>query len=405
MLKKRKLIYLMGLILTSIQCSKTESILERAMSSPDSAIQRVVKQLDKHEVQLLLTQIDTNQATEMNFHSSFFNLDEGHYFYPASTAKLPIAALTLQKLRELQSSGILIDADTPFTIRTQQGVPVKLNDPSQEEGALTFSHLIKKIFLVSDNDAYNYLFDFLGRDYINSELKGVGLNNTQIFHKFLFGADNETTWEYTFFNSEGDTLYHQGSITSSFKQSNQNLKGVVKGKGFLSEGTLVNSPMDFSKKNRISILDLEGILKRLMFPQAFPKSKQFRLADTDYEFLRFWMSRSTLESQFPNYDNGEYWDSYNKFFIHGDQKGMMTDQIRIHNKVGYAYGTLTDVAFIQDKEFDLAFFLTATILVNENEIFNDDIYEFDNVGIPFLASLGRFVLEELRKNKSAIKEP
>ena len=48
MLKKRKLIYLMGLILTSIQCSKTESILERAMSSPDSAIQRVVKQLDKH---------------------------------------------------------------------------------------------------------------------------------------------------------------------------------------------------------------------------------------------------------------------------------------------------------------------------------------------------------------------
>jgi hypothetical protein len=236
-------------------------------------------------------------------------------------------------------------------------------------------------------------------------LKGVGLNNTQIFHKFLFGADNETTWEYTFFNSEGDTLYHQGSITSSFKQSNQNLKGVVKGKGFLSEGTLVNSPMDFSKKNRISILDLEGILKRLMFPQAFPKSKQFRLADTDYEFLRFWMSRSTLESQFPNYDNGEYWDSYNKFFIHGDQKGMMTDQIRIHNKVGYAYGTLTDVAFIQDKEFDLAFFLTATILVNENEIFNDDIYEFDNVGIPFLASLGRFVLEELRKNKSAIKEP
>ena len=28
----------------------------------------------------------------------------------------------------------------------------------------------KKIFLVSDDNAYNYLFDFLGTDYINKEL-------------------------------------------------------------------------------------------------------------------------------------------------------------------------------------------------------------------------------------------
>ena len=45
------------------------------------------------------------------------------------------------------------------------------------------------------------------------------------------------------------------------------------------------------------------------------------------------------------------------------------------------------------------FFLTATILVNENKIFNDDIYESDQIGIPFLAALGRAVLEELKKDK------
>ena len=36
---------------------------------------------------------------------------------------------------------------------------------TQEKGIVTVNHLIKKIFLVSDNDAYNYLFDFLGTGY------------------------------------------------------------------------------------------------------------------------------------------------------------------------------------------------------------------------------------------------
>ena len=45
---------------------------------------------------------------------------------------------------------------------------------------------------------------------------------------------------------------------------------------------------------------------------------------------------------------------------------------------------------------NIEFFLTVTILVNENMIFNDDIYEFEQVGIPFLGALGRAVLEEIR---------
>jgi hypothetical protein len=74
----------------------------------------------------------------------------------------------------------------------------------------------------------------------------------------------------------------------------------------------------------------------------------------------------------------------------------MIPEIRIYNKVGYAYGTLTDVAYIRDENNNIEFFLTATILVNENMIFNDDIYEFEQIGIPFLGALGRAVLEEIR---------
>ena len=381
MLKFKIFFIILQVAFIVVQCNKRpKPILDRVMNSSNVAIQKVLK---------------------LRFRSSSFQLDEENYFYPASAVKLPITALVLQKLRELNSLGVKINANTPFEIRDSKGKAIQLSDSTQHKGKLTIAHLIKKIFLVSDNNAYNYLFDFLGRDYINYELKAKGLENTKIFHKFLLGSDNTTTWEYTFFDPSGKPLYHQNSISSKFKEQNQNLKEILKGKGFIENGILVPRPMDFKTKNRISLLDLEGILMRLIFPEIFSTNQQFGLKNEDYEFLRFWMSRSTLESSSPNYNNGEYWDSYGKFFIYGDQKGEMSDQIRIYNKVGYAYGTLTDVAYIHDEESDLKFFLTATVLANENKIFNDDNYEYETVGIPFLARLGALILDAVKLDKAS----
>ena len=66
---------------------------------------------------------------------------------------------------------------------------------------------------------------------------------------------------------------------------------------------------------------------------------------------------------------------------------------------GDAYGTLTDVAYITVPEEDIAFFLTATIHVNSNGIFNDDVYEYDRLGFPFLGALGREVLAYERQRR------
>ena len=57
--------------------------------------------------------------------------------------------------------------------------------------------------------------------------------------------------------------------------------------------------------------------------------------------------------------------------------------------MGYAYGYLTDCAYIINRETNKEYIITATIHVNENGIFNDDNYEYETIGIPFLAELGR----------------
>ena len=89
------------------------------------------------------------------------------------------------------------------------------------------------------------------------------------------------------------------------------------------------------------------------------------------------------------YDKTEYYDSYVKFLMFGDVTQPMPEYIKIYNKVGYAYGTLTDCAYIHDIRNNVEFMVTATILVNKDGIFNDDAYEYDEIGIPFLAQLGR----------------
>jgi len=373
--------------------SCTESTpLEQALSNSEPGVSKILEIAEKHEVQIRYTQIKRGENNLPEFTTYSLFEDSETYFYPASTAKLPVAALALQRIRELQAEGVAIDRNTPFHIRDRDHQPIALEDSTALNRNLSIAHLIKKIFLVSDNDAYNYLFDLLGTDYINRELRDKGLKETSIHHKFLFGADNNTTWEYHFIDHL-DTLYYQPSIRAKQTISNGNLKAMVKGIGYIDGSELVNRPFDFTSKNRISINDLEGILKRIVFPEVFDLNERFGLLDEDYEFLQYWMSRNTLESNDPDYStNPDLYDSYVKFFIYGDQKGAMTDNVRIFNKVGDAYGTLTETAFIQDRLSGAEFLLTATVHVNENQIFNDNIYEYDSIGFPFMGGLGRAIL-------------
>ena len=51
----------------------------------------------------------------------------------------------------------------------------------QQMGRPTIAHYIKKILLVSDNDAFNRLYEFLGQQYINTTLHQMGYTEVQIY--------------------------------------------------------------------------------------------------------------------------------------------------------------------------------------------------------------------------------
>ena len=357
-----------------------------------------------YKVQIIYSQIDRRKNGKAGFTDHYFNINDSSYFYPASTVKLPIAILALQKLNELKIAGL--DKNTTMISEAgYSGQTEVYNDPSTPDGRPTIEHYIKKILLVSDNDAFNRLYEFLGQEYINNRLHKMGYKEVQIIHRLdisLSEDENRHTNPVRFFDTSGKLIYEKPLGASKLLYAERNTK---MGKGFYRGDQLVHEPFDFSKKNRMSLKTLHNIVRSVMFPEAIPKKQRFDLTKSDYEFLRKYMSITPFESKFPFYDRENYWDSYVKFLFYGSEKIPMKEGIRIFNKVGDAYGFLIDAAYFADYNNNVEFMLSAVIHCNSDGIFNDDKYDYDQVGFPFMKHLGQVIYDlELKRTKKVVPD-
>jgi hypothetical protein len=387
-------IFLITLLMFSCKTSNT-LIVDKILKDP--YLKEIVMN-PNHEVQILYTRIDKKTKKLTTFK---FNINPDQYFYPASTVKMPVAILSLQKINELNQKGVDINKDD-IMMHAELSTLLKpaFSDTTTLDRKPRISRYVEKLFVVSDNDAYNRLYEWLGQDYINQSLHSIGITNKSVInHRLALSGltqeDNKKTNNIRFFRN-AQLLYNQPEMVAAYTWIHQ-AKNAVKGLGFIDDrDSLVQSPFDFSHKNFYTIEDMDATLKRVIMPENFPKNQQFNLTADDYTFLKKCMS--DLPAKYAFYPAPEYYDSYVKFLMFGDSKASIPDHMKIYNKVGTAYGYLTDCAYIEDTKNNISFFLTATIHVNKNNIYNDGIYEYDEVGLPFLAKLGQaFYNYELKK--------
>jgi hypothetical protein len=358
----------------------------------------------ENKIQIIYTQIDRRKNGKPEFIDHYFNINDSSYFYPASTVKLPIAILALQRLNELKIAG-LDKNSTMISEASYSGQTEVYNDPSTPDGRPTIEHYIKKILLVSDNDAFNRLYEFLGQEYINNTLHKMGYKEVQIIHRLdisLSEDENRHTNPVNFFDTNGKLIYEKPLEASELVYATRNTK---MGNGFYRGTQLINEPFDFSKKNRMSLKTLHNIVRSVMFPEAVPKKQRFNITKDDYDFLRKYMSMTPLESKFPFYDKENYWDNYVKFLMYGSEKIPGKQSIRIFNKVGDAYGFLIDVTYTADFNNKVEFMLSAVIHCNSDGIFNDDKYDYAEVGFPFMKHLGQVIYDhELKRKKNRLPD-
>ncbi|MGB3775507.1 MAG: serine hydrolase [Leeuwenhoekiella sp.] len=374
---KNPALLLIIFLLYSSLSGQTRDQLSDLLSTSGPEIARVMYSLSDYELQIQYTRISRDSKDNPVFKTMDYQVDSTHYFYPASSVKFPVAVLALEKfIGKKLKSGKKINLDTPYKIDSDTVISSLRKD-------------VEAIFAVSDNEAYNRLYELLGRDSINTSLKNIGIKNVKIVHRLSTPNSAEAVTKAVIFNPEGK----YPTIFKGYRSSEiaaLQFESAHKGVGYTENDSLISGKFDFSKKNYFPISAQQELMKRVIFPLEYAKDEHFNLDKKTRTFLLDAMHKTPRNL---GYDEAHYQDSYGKFFIFGDSKEEIPRYIQIFNKVGYAYGTLTDNAYIKDTKNKVEFLLTATILVNQNEVFNDGVYEFDTMGIPFLAKLGRIIYD------------
>jgi hypothetical protein len=377
------------------------TFIESLMKQKPEQFGAILNNPDEYRLQLFYTQIDRDENNIPHFKEYSYRLNPEEYFYPASTVKMPLAILALDKINNLNIPGFS-KSSTLYYDSVGARQEVIYNNPYAVNGKQTIEQAIREIFLVSDNNAANRLFEFVGQENIHTKLAEKGYKDAYIRNRLELGRTQEEsrqTQAIDAYDDNGKLVYHFNSQYNKQPLPNYN---VQLGKGYLNNNdSLINSPLDFSTKNRINLNDLHHILQSVLFYDQTPKAQQFNLTKEDRQFLMKWMHTLPTASTYPTYDTADYWPAYCKFMLMGAEKKPIPSNIKIFNKVGDAYGFLLDISYIVDTVNKVEFMLSGVMYCNKDGILNDSKYDYETIGFPFYKNIGRLFYDyELKRKKS-----
>jgi len=379
---------------------KNVDIQEILSSIQDSTTKAVLANPATFRYQIVYTQINRDKNGVPHLKNYTLQVDPAKYFNPASMVKMPLAFLSLEKLHELNKPEINKHTTILFDSSYQRQVSMYA-DSSSKNKKPSIAHLIKRAFLISENDPYNRMYQFIGQSDINKKLLQKGYGSTKITRQFMGYTEdqNRHTNGIRFVNDKNTLLYEQAPQynTDSFSFGASILIGNAH---WNSKDELVQGPFDFTKHNNISLEDMQKMLQAIVFPTSVPSKSRFNISEEDRQFLLQFLSQYPSETNYPKYDIEHFYDSYVKFFFQDSTHGMPKN-IRVFNKVGWAYGFLTDVSYVLDTLNNIDYMLSATVYVNSDGVVNDSKYDEETVGFPFLKQIGNAFYEyELKRKRN-----
>ncbi|GAB2790160.1 hypothetical protein GCM10027175_31020 [Hymenobacter latericoloratus] len=360
----------------------------------DSRLASVVNRASQYELQIIYTQINRDDHQQPHFIQHDFRLDARRYFNPASLVKLPTAALALEKLNQLRRPGLTRRSPmaTGVGFRCQTAAPFVTSPDSDQIN--TVGNYIKRMLLVSDNQAYNRLYEFLGQGAINARLSQLGYPSARVVRRFApcDTTANRHTNPVEFQDPHTGQISYRQAATLNPLPYTYPLGRIAQGYAYQAGGRIIRRPYDFTTANYLPLQDITDILKSILFPANAPEHQRLLLTPTDYAFLRYYLHQTPHGSGYSLYKSPQYFDAYKKYLYYGRYRGRPArPDLHIYNVVGMSHGYLADVAYFADSTHHTEFFLSAVLYVNKDGIVNDGVYEYESIGLPFLAVLGETI--------------
>lgn len=358
----------------------------------------LLAQGDELRLQILISEVITNRLQRASLRRWAYRVD-AEYFYPASAVKLCAAVAALRKIEQLagDSGGVdLLQAPWEIAPLFPGDIPQR-EDPSNLEGHhITVGQEIRKLALVSDNQAFNRLFDLVGHEYLNQSMFDLGLTSVVLNHRLSEPRrlPNPLASAASFFLLTNSPPLRLADQVSSVRLTNQSARLRV-GVGYLRGDRRIDEPMDFSQRNGIALSDLQRLLVKVVRPDIDLGTPPLELTPGHRAFLIQAMGEFPRESANPKYPGTQYPDEYGKFLLPGIRRQFPAERpgerIEVVGKIGQAYGFSVENAYLRNPANGKAVFVTAVLYTNRDGILNDDRYEYDTVAAPFYMDLGEFV--------------
>ncbi len=341
----------------------------------------------RFELQVIYTRIDRRPGAAPQLTHIRHGVVPERWFAPASLVKLPVAALALERVAEFAQRGVGRDS-----LIVQRGQPRCWPRTTLQPESVARS--IRRMFVASENEPFNRLYDLLGQDRIHARLSDMGCPMSRIIARIApcSPAENRASGMSEFVDARREVLARVDAATTVEVRAFPHGRA-HKGRAWVDGRKTIPGPHDFSDSNFMPLDEAHAMLMAIVMPEAVAPARRFRLDAAAHQYLRQCMGMLPAECADPLYDERAYPPSHAKYLVGGGGAQALPAGVRSFNKVGRSFGYLADCAYVCDTTRGAEFFLSASLYVNEDDVLNDGRYEYRETGLPFLAALGRAVLE------------
>ncbi len=362
-----------------------EALYARILGSSDT-LRGIAAEPERYRLQILLAEVVEREDGPPTLRRYPYR-EHAEYFYPASTVKLVAAAAALDALERLAEDAPWLSPDTPVTYHALfDGERDEAADDSNiDSGRITIRSDVRRALIVSDNPAYNRLFELVGAAELNRWARGVGLASAHVVHRLAerrTSEENRTSPAITLSDGERTlSIPRRVCPPTAVPAILETLPGhpdFPLGRAHVDgAGRIVGEPMRFAGKNLITLRDLQTLTAMILRPDLDLGGADLGLAAEHRELLVRAMTDDPSESRSPRFDPVAHSDDWPHFFRRGIERVVARPDLRVGNKIGLAYGFVSETAYVEHVASGRAFLLAACVYTNDNATLNDSVYEYD----------------------------
>jgi hypothetical protein len=371
-------------------------LLSGLLKDAGPTARRVLAEPESFEPQIIWARLAPADNGRWRVHSHHqFGVQPRRWFAAASFVKLPLAALIGEFLSDSELSEQLPALQLALDHR---GACAPL--PAEVSAGWPLLRLLRAMLVVSDNRAYNALYELIGSDALHQRLLALGYGDCRLSARLGCSGRPPGKLAARLLDADGRM---RAATTAVAQEDPQRFPhgAALKGRAWMENGRQIAGAHDFSRSNFMPLTDVHRMTLELGNGAPVDDQPAFALDETMRLQLASVMRMTPRACPDPQYPATNFPDDHSKWLIPVDASGRLPASLAIASKNAESYGYIGDSAFVHDTASGIAFALSAVLFVDRDGVLNDGHYAYQEIGRPFLRELGSAVLAHERAHPIA----